>query len=69
MPEPDENKENDMNRLVHLVCTVCAEEFLVTIEMYRYHSGVVWCPCCGSTDLVLLGEREAPGRRVDGAAA
>jgi hypothetical protein len=44
-----------MSERVDLACTVCAEEFVVPIEVYRAHSCVVLCPCCGSTDLVLLG--------------
>jgi uncharacterized Zn finger protein len=44
-----------MSERVDLACTVCGEEFVVPIEVYRAHSSVVLCPCCGSTDLVLLG--------------
>lgn len=47
-----------MSRQVDLACTVCGEEFLVPIGVYRAYSGVVPCPCCGCTDLVLLGERQ-----------
>jgi len=47
-----------MSVQVELACTVCAEEFRVPIGVYRAHLGVVPCPYCGSTDLVLLGERE-----------
>ena len=59
-----------MSRQVELVCTVCTEVFLVPIGVYHAHVGVVPCPCCGSTDLVLLGESEAVASRpqpVDGA--
>ncbi len=52
-----------MSRQVELVCTVCTEVFLVPIGVYRAHVGVVPCPCCGSTDLVLLGESEAVASR------
>ena len=45
-----------MSERVELACTVCTDEFAVPIAVYRAHSGVVLCPCCGSTDLVLLGE-------------
>ena len=56
-----------MSVRVELACTVCAEEFPVPIGVYRAHFGVVPCPCCGSTDLVLLGEREAaPSASPDG---
>ena len=48
-----------MGRRIELACTVCAEEFQVPIGVYRAHAGVVPCPCCGSTDLILLGEWEA----------
>jgi Zn finger protein HypA/HybF involved in hydrogenase expression len=44
-----------MSERVYLACTVCTEEFIVPIEVYEAHSSVVLCPCCGSTDLVLLG--------------
>jgi hypothetical protein len=44
-----------MNERIDLACTVCTEEFTVPIEVYRAYSSVVLCPCCGSTDLVLLG--------------
>ncbi len=47
-----------MSRQVELVCTVCTEGFLVPIGVYHAYVGVVPCPCCGSTDLVLLGESE-----------
>lgn len=58
-----------MSEQVDLACTVCTEEFLVPIGVYRAHRGVVPCPCCGSTDLILLGVREAAVGRMDGAAA
>jgi hypothetical protein len=60
-------KETAMSRQVDLACTVCAEEFLVPIGAYRAHDGIVPCPCCGSTELFLLGEREGP--RAAGAVA
>jgi hypothetical protein len=44
-----------MSERVELACTVCAEEFVVPIAVYTAHSGVVLCPCCGGTDLLLLG--------------
>jgi hypothetical protein len=58
-----------MGRQVDLACAVCTEEFLVPIGVYRSQSRVIICPCCGSTDLLLLGVREPLGERVDGAAA
>ena len=58
-----------MSKQVDLACTVCTEEFLVPIGVYDAHSGVVPCPSCGSTDLVLLGVVERSGTRRDGAAA
>lgn len=39
---------------VDFACPVCSEEFIVSAEAYRALSSVVQCPCCGSTDLVLL---------------
>jgi hypothetical protein len=53
MAQVDEGDE--MSERVELACTVCIEEFVVPIAVYKAHSGVVLCPCCGSTDLVLLG--------------
>jgi hypothetical protein len=58
-----------MSKQVDLACTVCTEEFLVPIGVYDAHSSVVLCPCCGSTDLVLLGVVEGGGARLNGAAA
>lgn len=58
-----------MSREVDLACTVCTEEFLVPIRVYSAYSGVVPCPCCGSTDLVLLGERHVVREHLDAAAA
>lgn len=43
-----------MSAKIDLACTVCNEEFLVPIEVYKAHSSVVQCPCCGCTDLILL---------------
>jgi hypothetical protein len=40
----------------------------VPIGVYKAHSGVVLCPCCGSNDLVLLGVTQA-GAAERGAAA
>ena len=54
-----------MSARVDLACTVCTEEFVVPMAVYKAHSGVMICPCCGSTDLVLLGE--ATRSRVDAA--
>ncbi len=50
-----EDEGDEMSERVELACTVCTEEFVVPIAVYKAHSGVVLCPCCGSTDLVLLG--------------
>jgi hypothetical protein len=50
-----------MGRQVELACTVCTEGFVVPIGVYHAHAGVVPCPRCGSTDLVLVAEREAAG--------
>jgi hypothetical protein len=58
-----------MSKRVDLACTVCTEEFLVPIGVYNAHSGVVPCPGCGSTDLVLLGVVGESGDGVKGAAA
>jgi hypothetical protein len=48
-----------MSERVELACTVCTEEFVMPIAVYRAHSGVVLCPCCGSTDLLLLGAAQS----------
>ena len=58
-----------MNKQVDLACTVCTEEFVVPIGVYKAHSSVVLCPCCGCTDLVLLGETWSGDRRAPAAAA
>ena len=50
-----------MSRQVELACTVCTEGFVVPIGVYHAHAGVVPCPRCGSTDLVLVAERETAG--------
>jgi len=52
-----------MSKQVDLACTVCAEEFPVPIDVYSAYSGIVPCPRCGSTDLVLLGERYVASER------
>jgi hypothetical protein len=39
---------------LRLACEVCAREFTVAVAVYRALLGVVPCPWCGSTDLVLL---------------
>ena len=43
-----------MTARIDLACEVCTEEFVVPIEVYEAYSSVVQCPCCGSTDLILL---------------
>ena len=58
-----------MSKQVDLACTVCSEEFLVPIGVYRSYSGIVACPFCGCTELILLGESEAASDRLEGAAA
>ena len=58
-----------MSKRVDLACTVCTEEFEVPIGVYKAYSSVVPCPCCGSTDLFLLGVVEESGDGVKGAAA
>ena len=58
-----------MSKQVDLACTVCTEEFVVPIGVYNAHSSVVLCPCCGSTDLVLLGETWSDDRRAPATAA
>lgn len=58
-----------MSANVDLACTVCTEEFVVTIETYKAHSSVVQCPCCGSTDLVLLAWDDGVSLHLGGAAA
>jgi hypothetical protein len=58
-----------MSQQVNLACTVCTEDFLVPIGVYQAHSSVVLCPCCGSTDLVLLGVIDKSSARMTDAAA
>jgi hypothetical protein len=43
-----------MTASMRLACDVCGHEFLVDPPVYRARCGVVECPRCGSTDLVLL---------------
>ena len=58
-----------MNARVDLSCDVCGEDFLVPAEVYAANSCVVQCPCCGSTDLALLGFAEGVTCRPAGEAA
>lgn len=58
-----------MSKDVCLACTVCSEEFRVPISVYSAYSGAVPCPCCGSTDLVLLEERYVAREHLEDAAA
>ena len=58
-----------MNARVDLSCDICGEDFLVPAEVYAANSCVVQCPCCGSTDLVLLGETWSGDRRAPATAA
>ena len=58
-----------MSKQVNLACTVCTEDFLVPIGVYKAHSSVVLCPCCGSTDLVLLGVIDKSSARTTDTAA
>ena len=51
-----------MSARVELACTVCTEEFVVPKAVYEAHSGVMLCPYCGSTDLLLLGEVQWTGQ-------
>jgi hypothetical protein len=54
---------------IDLSCTVCGEDFAVSVEVYNAHSSVVLCPCCGSTDLVLLVFDEGATRHLGSGAA
>jgi ribosomal protein S27E len=58
-----------MSSQVDLACSLCGEEFLVPVGIYRSPSHIVFCPCCGNTDLALLGVAERCEARVEGAAA
>jgi len=58
-----------MSARIEFACDVCTEEFVVPIEACKAHSGVVQCPCCGSTDLVLLVFDEGVTRHPGDAAA
>lgn len=48
-----------MSAGIELACTVCDREFVVPVAAYRARAGIVHCPGCGSTDLVLLRSDEA----------
>ena len=43
-----------MSAEIELACEVCTEEFVMTEAAYTARSCIVACPCCGSTDLVVL---------------
>ena len=58
-----------MSSGIEFVCAVCNKEFAVSIEEYKSWSGVVPCPGCGSTDLVLLVCEQDLARKRGGAAA
>jgi|GEM_PF-1206010 len=59
-----------MSARIDLACDVCGEEFLVPAEVYAANPCVVLCPCCGSTDLILLVFDEGvTSHRAGGAAA
>ena len=58
-----------MDEQVDLACTTCGEEFQVPSGIYERHSDVVFCPCCGSTDLLLPDEAGGTGARAGDAAA
>ena len=45
----------------YLACEVCAVELVVATTAYRARCGVVECPGCGSTALVLLDPGEDTG--------
>jgi hypothetical protein len=62
-------REERMSVRIDLACTVCSGEFVVPIEAYKAHSSVVHCPCCGSTDLVLLVFDEGVSCHLGDAAA
>jgi hypothetical protein len=60
----ESNVGEDMTSSIHLACDVCGQEFLVPAEAYQARSGVVECPRCGSSDLILTdrGESARSGR-------
>ena len=58
-----------MTARFHLVCEVCAEEFLVADAVYLANPSMVQCPRCGSTDLVLLDTGDDAGLRSAAAVA
>ncbi len=58
-----------MSARIDLACTVCDEEFVVPVEVYKALSSVVQCPCCGSTDLMLMVFDEGVTRHLGDAAA
>ena len=58
-----------MSARIDLACEVCTEEFVVPIEVFEAYSSVVQCPCCGSTDLILLVWDEGVACQLGDAAA
>jgi len=58
-----------MTTNVHLACGLCGEEFVVPAYVYDDLSGVVYCPLCGSTELILLVVQEPGPHELRDAAA
>lgn len=50
---------------LRLACEVCGVEFLVTVSAYGARRGIVACPRCGSTDLVVLDPGDDVGLRPE----
>ncbi len=47
-----------MTAYLELACDICTEEFRVPEALYAVWSNAVGCPCCGSTELIVLGVAE-----------
>jgi len=58
-----------MSAEIDLACTVCGAPFAVSAEDYAACTGVVECPGCGSTDLILLSADARATCRFDDAVA
>jgi len=49
---------------LELACEICTEEFRVPESLYATWGTAVGCPCCGSTELIVLGVTEPAALRA-----
>ena len=58
-----------MSDRIELACLVCAEEFVISTARWTDPSHVLFCPCCGSTDVLPRSVAEALAQRENRPAA